>query len=548
MNVILDFVPNHEALDHQEAQEGGIMKASENPAVTCIETKGRRGRRVNDACQANIWTLALTLSLCWIWIGLSIGSAAAQEDKAAQAEQQVPQSAVITKSATAVGYEVGGGSTKVDLKGTELMPEATGQAKVEIKSKAGRTSVDAEMKGLKPPSTLGSEFLTYVLWAVTPEGRTGNMGEILLNKNGDGKLSATTPAQTFSLVVTAEPYFAVRVPSEMVVLQSERRKDTKGKIFPVSEYKLMKRSQYEKMGNPLALTLDPNVPLEMYEARNAVEIAKSSGADKYAPEIFSKAEASLKMAENSLASKADKNTVISTARQTAQFSEDARALAVQRQEEERIAKEREDAAAKAQAEAEAKAAAEAAEAKRKADAEAAEAKRKADTEIAAREEATRAAQAQTQAAEREKQQLRVRLLEQFNRVLPTTDTPRGLVINMGDVLFDTGKSDLRSGAREALSKLTGIVLNYPSLRLAIEGHTDSTGSADFNQVLSEKRADAVHDYLVSQGLDADTLSAQGLGMNDPVADNTTAEGRQKNRRVEIIVSGEVIGTQIGGKT
>jgi outer membrane protein OmpA-like peptidoglycan-associated protein len=312
--------------------------------------------------------------------------------------------------------------------------------------------------------------------------------------------------------------------------------------------KLLKREQYEKMGNPLALTLDPNIPLEMYEARNAVEIAKSRGADKYAPEIFSKAEGSLKMAENSLASKADKNTVISTARQTAQFAEDARTLTVQRQEEERIAKEREDAAAKAQADAEAKAAAEAAEAKSKADAEAAEAKRKADAEIAAREEATRAAEARTQAAEREKQQLRVRLLEQFNRVLPTTDTPRGLVVNMGDVLFDTGKSDLRSQAREALAKLTGIVLNYPSLRLAIEGHTDSTGTAELNQTLSEKRADAVRDYLIGQLLDASKLSAQGLGMNEPVADNSTSEGRQKNRRVEIVVSGEVIGTEIGGKT
>jgi outer membrane protein OmpA-like peptidoglycan-associated protein len=327
----------------------------------------------------------------------------------------------------------------------------------------------------------------------------------------------------------------------MVVLQSERRKDTKGKIFPIKEYKLLKRAQYEKMGNPLALTLDPNVPLEMYEARNAVEIAKAHGADKYAPEIFSKAEGSLKMAENSLASKADKNAVISTARQTAQFSEDARILAVQRQEEERIAKEREDAAAKARAEAETQAATEAAEAKRKADADAAEAKRKADAEIAEKEQSI-------QAAEREKQQLRIRLLQQFNRVLPTTDTPRGLVVNMGDVLFDTGKSDLRSGAREALAKLTGIVLNYPSLRLAIEGHTDSTGSAEFNQTLSQNRSDAVRDYLVSQGLDVAKLSSQGMGMNDPLADNSTAEGRQKNRRVEIIVSGEVIGTQIGGKT
>ena len=470
-----------------------------------------------------------------------------------------PPSAVITKSTTAVGYEVGGGSTKVDLKGTDLMPDASGRAKVEIKSKAGRTSVDVDVKGMKPPSTLGSEFLTYVLWAVTPEGRTGNMGEILINKNGDGKLSATTPAQTFSLLVTAEPYFAVRRPSEMVVLQSERRKDTKGKFFSITEYKLLKRDQYEKMGNPLALTLDPNVPLDMYEARNAVDIAKSRGADKYAPDIFSKAQASLQMAENSLASKADRTTIMSTARQTAQFAEDARALAVQRQEEERIVKEREAAATKARVEAEAKAAAEAAEAKRKADdeaaearrkadAEAAEAKRKADAEIAAREQATRAAEAQAQAAEREKQQLRARLLAQFNRVLPTTDTPRGLTVNLGDVLFDTAKSNLRPDAREALAKLSGIVLNYPSLHLAIEGHTDSTGSADFNQTLSQKRAEAVRDYLMSQGLPDSTLSAQGLGMENPVADNRTAAGRQKNRRVEIIVSGEVIGTQIGPKT
>lgn len=494
------------------------------------------------------WKTACTLLLCCFSAGFSASSATAQADQTPQERQQVPQSALITKSATAIGYEVGGGSTKVDLKGSELMPQASGWAKVEIKSKAGRTSVEVEVKGLKSPSTLGSEFLTYVLWVITPEGRTGNTGEILTNKNGDGKLSATTPAQTFSLLVTAEPYFAVRVPSEMMVLQSERRKDTKGKVFPVNEYKLLKRAQYEKVGNPLALTLDPSVPLEMYEARNAVDIAKSRGAEKYAPEIFSKAEGSLKMAENSLASKANKNAIISTARQTVQFSEDARILAVQRQEDERIAKEREDAAAKAKAEAEAKAAGEAADAQRKADAEAAEAKRKADAEIAAQEAARRAAEAQTQAAEREKQQLRARLLEQFNRVLPTTDTPRGLIVNMGDVLFDTGKSDLRTGAREALAKLSGIVLNYPSLRLAIEGHTDSIGGAEFNQTLSEKRASAVRDYLVSQGLDAGSLSAEGLGMNNPVADNSSADGRQKNRRVEIIVSGEVIGTEIGAKT
>jgi len=511
------------------------VKFNQQSAVSALDREVQKS--ANHAPPAA--NLIALLSLC-----LAMGMGAASVFMAAQADQHnraVPPSAVITKSVQAIGYEVGGSSTKIDMKSTELMPAAYGQAKIEIKSKAGRTRVEIEAKGLRPPSTLGAEFLTYVLWVVTPEGRTGNTGEILLNKNGDGKLSATTPAQTFSLVVTAEPYFAVRAPSEMVVLMGHTRKDTKGKIFPVSEYKLLKRGQYQKMGNPLALTLDPSIPLEVYEARNAIEIAKSHAADKYAPDIFSKAEASLKMAEHSLSNKAEKNAIISTARQTAQFSEDARALAVQRQEEERIANEREEAAAKARTEAETKAAAEAAAAKQKADEKAAEAKRKADEEISTREAAV-------QEAEREKQQLRARLLEQFNRVLPTSDTPRGLVVNMGDVLFDTGKSDLRGDAREALAKLSGIVLNYPSLRLAVEGYTDITGAAEFNQTLSEKRAGSVRDYLISQGIDDGTLSAKGFGVNNPVADNSTSEGRQRNRRVEIVVSGEVIGTNISDKT
>jgi hypothetical protein len=295
---------------------------------------------------------------------LLLGSTAA-----AQAQPAAPAANVTTKSIKAVGYEVGGGETKVDLKSTGLMAQANGEAKVE--AKAGVTKVEVSIKGLAQPSTLGTEFMTYVLWAVSPDGRTNNLGEIFTNKDGEGKLSPTTQMQTFSLFVTAEPYFSVRQPSEMLILENETRKHTKGKIFVVNDYKLMKRSQYQKVGNPLALTLDlKNVPLEMYEARNAVEIAKSRAADKYAPEIFSKAEGSLKMAENSLARKADKKEIVSTARQAIQFSEDARALSVQRQEEERIAKEREAAAAAAKAEAEAKAAKEAAEAKRRTDEEA----------------------------------------------------------------------------------------------------------------------------------------------------------------------------------
>jgi outer membrane protein OmpA-like peptidoglycan-associated protein len=475
----------------------------------------------------------------------------------AQTSQDEPASSLISKSTTAIGFTVGGGSTKVDLKGSELMSQANGEAKVQARAKAGLTNIDVTVKGMTPPSNLGAEYLTFVLWTVTPEGHTGNAGEILINKDGAGKLSATTPAQTFSMIVTAEPYFAVRVPSEMVILETETRKNTKGKLFPVTEYKLMKRSQYAKLGNPLAMTPDlQRVPLEMYEARNAVDIAKSRGAGKYAPEIFAKAQGSLTLAENALARNAEKKQIISTARQTVQFSEDARALAAQRQDEARIAAEREAAAAKAKAEAEGKAAAEAAEAKRKADEEAKrqaelaaakEAQIKAEADAAALKAKAKedAAKAEAERARKAASELRAQLLEQFNRILPTTDTPRGLQVNMGDVLFDTGKYNLRTEAQLGLAKLTGIVLSHPGLKLAIEGYTDTTGTSAFNQTLSEQRANAVRDYLDQQGLDPASVTAEGFGPANPVASNDTSQGRQQNRRVEIIISGEVIGTKIG---
>jgi len=208
------------------------------------------------------------------------------------------------------------------------------------------------------------------------------------NDDGQGELKTTTQLQSFSLFVTAEPYSSVRLPSQMLVLENDVRKSTKGRLFVVEDYKLMRRSQYQKRENPLALTLDlKNVPLEMYQARNAVEIAKSRGAEKYAPEILSKAQGGLDLAENALARKANKREIISLARQTTQSLEDARALTAERQEQERITAERAAAAAKAKAEA-----------------------------------------------------LRAQLLEQFNRILETRDSDRGLVVTMADVLFDTGST------------------------------------------------------------------------------------------------------------
>ena len=477
----------------------------------------------------------------------------------AQQSKTVPDADVVSRSIKAVGYEVGGSSTKVVFNGTTVAPNASGEAKVQAK-KAG-TDIELKVKGMPQPNTLGPEFLTYVLWTISPDGSLANQGEILISKDGDGKLDATAQSQTFAMIVTAEPYFAVQLPSEVVVLENDTKKNTKGKIYPDNNFKLMKRSQYAKEGNPLALTPDlKNVPLDVYEARNAVEIAKSRGAEKYAPEVFSKASSSLQMTENALTSKSDKKVILTNSRQTIQFAEDARLLSSQRQEAERIQKEKDAAAAaaaaKAKTEAEAQAAA---EAKRQAELTAAkEAQMKAESEArAAQQQAAAAAeqarlQAKEQAAKEEAaraqaqtQALRAQLLKQLNDVLQTTDTSRGLVVNMADVLFETAKYNLSQDAQLKLAKLAGIIQAHPGLNLAIEGYTDTTGTEDFNMKLSQQRADTVRQFLVSQGLSADTIISKGLGPANPVADNNTAAGRKANRRVEIIVSGEVIGTKIG---
>ncbi len=478
---------------------------------------------------------------------------------AAQTQQPEPAANVISGTVAAIGYPVGGGAIKVDMVGTSAAPQASGEAKAEAKT--GGTTIELKVTGMPQPTSIGAEFLTYVLWTVTPDGTTTNLGQIPLNQNGEGKLDVRAQTQTFALIVTAEPYYAVRMPSEVVVLVNETRKKTKGKIYPDNSYKLMKRAEYAKLGNPLGMTLDlKKVPLDMYEARNAVEIAKARGAEQYAPQVYSKAQSSLQMAENALSQDSGKNQVISAARQTIQFAEDARALAVQRELAERIQKEKEaaaaDAAAKAKAAADAQAAAEAqrqaeltaakeAQMKAEAQAQAAQAKVAADAEQAATQAKAQAAAEEAQRAQAATAALRAQLLKQLNDVLQTTDTPRGLVVNMADVLFETGKYALSTDAQLKLAKLSGIIQAHPGLNLAVEGYTDTTGAADFNMKLSQQRADTVRQFLIAQGLSADTITSKGLGEADPIADNSTAAGRKLNRRVEIIVSGKVIGVSLG---
>jgi outer membrane protein OmpA-like peptidoglycan-associated protein len=491
---------------------------------------------------------------------------------------------VVSKTVNAVNYKAQGGSTKIDFEGTSLMPGASGEAKVE--SRQAVTSIEAKFQGLTPPWNLGAEYLTYVLWAISPEGKVLNLGEVLIDKNGKAELKTTSEMPVFGLIVTAEPYFSVTRPTDLIVAQNELRKKTEGRRFVVeAKAELLKKGEYAKLGNPLGLTPDLKAqPLEMYEARNAISIATNFKADKYANDTLDRAKSSLKMAENALAAKKDRKDVITLAREAVQFAEEARLRSVAMQEDEFIARTKKRAADEAKARADADAARKAEEARRaaaeaakvQAEKERLEAERakleaerarlqaeqaKAQAEAqAARDAAARsaaqAAQAQAieeqrkakeaaEAAQREKQELRRRLLDQFNAILETKDSDRGLVVNIGDVLFDIGKATLKQDAQLKLARFAGIVLNYPGLNLASEGHTDNTGSAEFNQKLSEQRAAAVRDFLVGQGVAADRITSVGRSFNQPIADNSTAAGRRQNRRVEIIVSGEVIGEKIG---
>ena len=503
---------------------------------------------------------------------------------------------VVSRTTPAVNYGHRGGSTKINFRGTELMPDAQGAATVQ--SKRGDTKVVVELQGLQKTTTFGNEYLTYVLWAISPEGRPVNLGEILVGNNHRSKLETTTQLQAFALIVTAEPYYAVRRPSNLVVLENEVRPDTVGTTEAVeSKYELIDRGGYL----PTGYTFDPVVinarlPLEFYEARNAMRIAESAGAKHYATPSYDKAVLQMKEADElAIRKHSDKKSLISASREAVQTAEDAREIAMKnietaRREAERGASaDREaDANANADREAQRRSAAELAttdavrreqDAKAKADLEAqrrmaaenatsdaqADAQKSAEAQAEA-ERARAAAQQQQQAAEADsdrnraaaassnqqlqqavldREELRARLLAQLNAILVTRDTARGLVVNMSDVLFDSGKFTLRPLAREKLAKISGIVLAYPSLKLAIEGNTDSVGSEAFNQTLSEQRAQGVRSYLTQEGVPESSTSARGFGKDQPIASNDSAEGRQQNRRVELVVSGDVIGTEIG---
>jgi outer membrane protein OmpA-like peptidoglycan-associated protein len=622
---------------------------------------------------------------------------------------------VVSRTTLAVKYEHRSGATEIGFRGTDLMPAVSGEAKVE--SQRGTMKIGLELGGLAKPTSLGTEYLTYVLWAISPEGQPANLGEVLVGSNHRTKLTVTTNLQAFALLVTAEPYYAVRRPSNVVIAENEILPGTVGTSEPVdAKYELIDRGGYIPTGYHFdPVVLNSKLPLEFFEARNAVRIAKSAGADNYAADSYAKAVEQMNHADTLGTMKhVDQKELIAESREVVQTADDSREIAVKRMDADRInaakdaeaakladsrantrtaqqgrldaeaatadanrGRERADQAAvnagqiaananqaasdaqQGQRNAEAdsdrsrvaaadaslaavnanQAASDAQQGQRNAEADsdrnlvaasgaslaavnanqaasdAQQGQRNAEADSdrnrAAATDASQAAVNANQAASdaqqgqrnaeadsdrnravaadasqaavnanqaasaaqrgqknaeaqseqdrlaavssdqqlhqavQDREELRAKLLAQFNLIFVTRDTARGLIVNLSDVLFDSGKATLRPGAREKLAKVSGIILAYPDLRLAIEGNTDSVGSDAVNQTLSEQRAAAVRDYLEKESIPATSMTSKGFGKTQPVATNDTAEGRQQNRRVELVVSGEVIGTTIG---
>jgi outer membrane protein OmpA-like peptidoglycan-associated protein len=452
----------------------------------------------------------------------------------------------------AVNYEHRGGPTPIDFQGTVLLPHAKGTAIVE--SHRGSVAIDAKFEHLEAPTRFGREYLTYVLWAISPEGRPKNLGEVLVDSSDKAHLKVTTDMQAFGLMVTAEPYYSVSIPSDVVIAENIVRPDTIGTREEVTaKYELMPRGQYTMNIQPSQihsfngegekLSYDRyEAVLELYQAENAVQIARSLGADQYAADSLSKAESLLAQAQDMNARKMDTHAIVSAAREAAQMAEDARTIAVKRRDEERHRQE----IKQSQDQGELRHQAEEDQARARADAEA-------DAEAAAQQAERARAEAAAAAQDRAVQQsarlapppppplpqplvFRAQLLAQLNGTMRTRDTPRGLVVTVADSMFESGNDTLRSDADQRLRNIAAVVSSHPGLSIRVEGYADLEG-------LSQTRAAAVRAALIARGASPDAIVAVGFGNARPIASNTTAAGREQNRRVEVVIAGPSIGNK-----
>lgn len=607
-------------------------------------------------------------SFCWAQEPATSNQNASDSNQSTRTVSEANPVKQVMRTTKAIDYRQGSKSD-ISFKGTDLMPEATGKAQVETKS--GTAQIKADFEHLRPANSFGLQYLTYVLWAISPEGVPSNLGELMV-KDGKSSLHASTPLQAFALVVTAEPYFAVTQPSEKVIAENQPGPKVQGWLRSIDvKYEALPAGVYASEVQPIqepVYGIDKNVPLSLKEARNAVRIAKAAHADQYASSALQRSQDLLKQADDYYSRKQNDKAIATVAREATQTAEAARVGAVKGEQQAKLDQERQAAQEKiAQAQADAQqqsekakqavaqadvlsqqaqqaetarqnaeqqataaqaAAQQAATAAQQAQAQiqqqaaagqqvqadqqakaqlaqqqadqarqqataaqqraqeqeqqakqaeqqlqqeqaaaqqaqqqvqqeqaaAQQAQQQLTQEQAARAQAEQQAQAsqqqlqqtqgQLQQAQQEKEQMRQKLLGQLNQVLQTKDSARGLIVNMPDVLFNLNSASLKPAARERLAKVAGILIAYPDIRVEVDGYTDNTGTQQYNQQLSEQRADTVRSYLVQQGVPSSSVDAKGFGPDDPIASNDTPQGRQQNRRVDMVVSGQSIGAQM----
>ena len=471
--------------------------------------------------------------------------------------------------------------TSVNLTGTSLAPRVLGKVSVEYKKNDARIKIKVE--NLDSPQTFGPFYTTFVVWAVTPEGQTENLME--LPSGYAAEIQTQSSAQTFGVIISAEPHNAVKMPSRKVVAETALPKNSDYGVQTVqAEYRADKGNFYETQEDSI-LKADYTTPRLVLGARRSIDIARRAGGKEFAREEFRQAEEKLVTLEQIWPHNLKVDTKFSgLARDVMRLAQVARDLAVEREIQARIEDERQERirrleearaqaeAAKAEAERikleaeRARAEAELSKARAEvAKAEAEKAERAAAEERARREESSRQAEAAqlaakareeaarleteraraeterakqaTESAKRERDAALQKLYVSLSEILDTKRETRGFIVNLGDVLFDTGRATLKPAAREKLSKLAGILLAYPGqLTLEIEGHTDSVGSDELNNKLSQNRAQSVGDYLTTAGVKSERIKAvSGFGKTKPVASNNTAAGRQMNRRVEVVI-------------
>ncbi len=468
---------------------------------------------------------------------------------------------VIDRTVDAVNYQYRAGPTRIDFKGTVLLPQAKGDALVE--SKTGRTEIDARFQHLETPARFGPEYLTYVLWAITPEGHPKNLGEVMAGAADNAHLHVTTDLQAFALIVTAEPYNSVRLPSDVVVAENQVLPDTIGSTEPIhARFELMPRGTYtyNVPADLSAVNEGPKVSMdqyeqivEIYQAQNAVQIAQSQGAEQYAPDVIAKAQQQLASARQMKTNRAGRSTVVTMARAAAQTAEDARELAARRRQDAEVAQVQQTASQERKLREEADARA------RQARAEAEQANANADAARASldAERAERAAltapppppppQAQpyieppTPNPSQVRAAVRAALLRQLRvaaeGVVEVIDASRGLVLTVPDAGF-RGEI-LNSAVVALLTRAAPLVAHTAGLTVEVDGYTDL--SSPEHEAIAARRADQVREALL-QWLSGNIVTARGMGNSHPLGPNATAADRERNRRVEIVISGDAIGT------